>query len=175
MLGGPSNGIRTSAGFRSSILAATMHDDGDMDRVHKEVSRRVALVMAAATVAAGSAGLSPAEAMPLTGKVESLEYENLTTVNTKGAPEKHLPNVSATAKGGVTVVVPHVMDPEKPHYIEYVWLKDEDTGKIVAAQKFEATDASPPTLTAKVPAGTKVRALLFCNLHGLWQGDPVQV
>ena len=145
----------------------------------EEVSRRVALVMAAATVAAGG-NLPAAVAMPLSGKVEALEFENKDLVNIKGAPEKHLPLTTVTDAGDaksvkVKVVVPHVMDREKPHFIEFVWLKDEENNKVIAAKRFKATDPAPPTLTASVDKGTKLRALLFCNLHGLWQGEAFAV
>ena len=163
-------------------LATSNHDFTDSKKenldIHKEVSRRVALVMAAATVAAAGSGLPAALAFPLSAKVESIEYENLTTVNSNGAPEKHLPTVSVdNFTGKVKIVVPHVMDPEKPHYIEYIWLKDETTGKVIAAKKFEPTDPAPPTLiVSSPPKGTKVRALLYCNLHGLWQqNEPITV
>lgn len=46
------------------------------------------------------------------------------------APEKHIPTVSS-AGSQLTMTVAHVMDPEKPHFIEYMWLKDatSDAGK----------------------------------------------
>ena len=98
----------------------------------------------------------------------------MSEVNTKGAPEKHLPKISVDG-GSVEVVVPHVMDPEKPHFIEYVWIKDEKTGKVLSAKAFQATDPSPPSLTASVKIGTTVKAMLFCNLHGLWEGEAFTV
>lgn len=118
--------------------------------------------------------MSPAQAASLESRVASLERKNLSTVNTNGAPEKHLPQVS-TDGGSVTVVVPHVMDPEKPHFIEYIWLKDTKTNKVVAVNSFQATDPSPPTLAATVSQGSSVQAFLYCNLHGLWQGDTILV
>lgn len=155
----------------------TMASDPQEDRaanplIEQEVSRRVALVMAAVVAASGH--LPAAQAVALSTKVESIEFENLSTANSNGAPEKHLPEVTVFG-AEVKVVVPHVMDPEKPHYIEYIWLKDDTTKKVLAVQKFDVTDASPPTLTATVEKGSKVKALLYCNLHGLWQGDTVSV
>ena len=145
--------------------------------VEQEVSRRVALVMAAAVAATGG-NLPAAQAVALSTKVESIEFENMATVNSNGAPEKHLPEVSIlddTSEAEVKVVVPHVMDPEKPHYIEYIWLSDVTTKKVLAVKKFDATDASPPTLTATIDKGSKIKALLYCNLHGLWQGETLSV
>jgi desulfoferrodoxin-like iron-binding protein len=170
---------RSSCAAAKTVLFATPSSiDDPVDR-RKEVSRRVALVMAAATVAAGGK-LDDAVAIPLSGKVEALEYENIEYVNLKGAPEKHLPIItllgSSNSKIKVKVVVPHVMDSVQPHFIEYVWLKDEENNKVIKAKHLLATDPSPPTLTvAGVVKGTKVRALLFCNLHGLWQGDAFTV
>ena len=68
------------------------------------------------------------------------------------------------------------MDRIQPHFIEYLWLKDEDNNKVIKAKHFTPRDASPPTLIVTgVDKGTKVRALLFCNLHGLWQGEAFTV
>lgn len=147
---------------------------------YQEISRRVALVTAAAL----AAGVSPVQAASLERQVVSLETANLATVNTAGAPEKHLPTVTVSSsskndnnnENTVQVVVPHVMDAEKPHYIQYIWLKDIKSNKVVAVQAFQATDASPPTLTATaIPKGSVVKALLYCNLHGLWEGENIAV
>jgi len=163
----------SSALFHSSSPQTELGDNHDV-RVQKEVSRRVALVMAAAVAATGN--LPDAEAYSLATKVESIEYENLSTVNSNGAPEKHLPQVEvAENKSSLTVTVPHVMDPQKPHFIEYMWLEEVGTKKVLAVQKFTATDPAPPTLKASINEGTKLKALLYCNLHGLWQGEPLTV
>lgn len=94
------------------------------------------------------------------------------------------------------MTVPHVMDAEKPHFIEYMWLKDANSDKgvsrpllnrfartllsvhflaVLAVQAFKATDPSPPTLQANIKRGSKVVPLLFCNLHGLWEGEAITV
>lgn len=135
-----------------------------------EISRRVALVTAAAL----AAGASPAHAASLEKMVLSLYKANASEVNTKGAPEKHLPAVTIDGTK-VQVVVPHVMDPEKPHFIEYIWLTNVKSNQVVAVQAYSATDAAPPTLSATVAAGSTVQPMLYCNLHGLWQGDVVTV
>jgi desulfoferrodoxin-like iron-binding protein len=155
--------------------SSNQHEDAAASPFSQEITRRVALVMTAAAVTAGSSSVPAAQAASLAAIVSGLETEFGAEVNTKGAPEKHIPNVETSGTGSVKVVVPHVMDPEKPHYIEYIWLKDEATNKVVAAKRFKATDASPPTLTASIKKGSTVKPLLFCNLHGLWQGDSVSV
>jgi desulfoferrodoxin (superoxide reductase-like protein) len=71
--------------------------------------------------------------------------------------------------------VPHVMDAEKPHFIEYMWFKDAKTSSVIASKALKATDASPPTLTASIDKGKVVVPMLYCNLHGLWEGEPYTV
>lgn len=61
------------------------------------------------------------------------------------------------------------MDPNAPHYIEYVWVNDGTTGKVLAAKQYQATDPSP-LLSALLPEGTtSIQAYCYCNLHGLWE------
>lgn len=135
---------------------------------HPEVSRRVALISAAALVA----GASPAYSKSLEQQATALERNNI--ANSNGAPEKHLPTVTVEGSS-VEIVVPHVMDAEKPHYIQYVWLKDMKADTIVAIKEFQATDGSPPTLATTVPKSSTYKALLYCNLHGLWEGESFAV
>mmetsp|Transcript_26714 Transcript_26714/g.61385 ORF Transcript_26714/g.61385 Transcript_26714/m.61385 type:complete len:201 (+) Transcript_26714:3-605(+) len=164
--------VRVSA-LSSASSSASSSSSRSCDNT--EISRRVALVqsvaMATGTILTAPNGAhAAATATTLAQKVAQIEAENLAEVNSKGAPEKHLPQITV-AKSQVQVVIPHVMDPEKPHYIEYVWLQNAATGEIVAAQAYEATSASPPTLTATVGGdGSSYQALSFCNLHGLWEG-----
>lgn len=35
--------------------------------------------------------------------------------------------------------------------------------------------ASPPGLKARVKKGTRVTPMLYCNLHGVWEGEPILV
>ena len=68
------------------------------------------------------------------------------------------------------------MDAEKPHWIEYVWLKDVTSKKILAVQKFEPTNPSPPTVTcSNIGIASSIQAYGFCNLHGLWESDIIVV
>lgn len=152
----------------------------------EEVSRREALRLTAAGVAAGLTvnlnNVPPSHAFVQNVKmtssvvpvVQQLEVDYRESVNSNGAPEKHLPQTTVQGTK-IQVVVPHVMDPEKPHYIEYIWLKDVTTNKVLKAKKFQAQDASPPTLNAIATKGSIVKPFLFCNLHGLWQGEEITV
>ena len=171
-----------------------------------EIDRRLALVQAAAAAVASTASVAvfPTNAQAksaifsLEAKVTGIENANLATKNTNGDPAKHTPVLtfedSLTMKGqAVKFTVPHVMDAEKPHYIQYMWLEDvsgkqkHPPGNIVAVKAFKATDASPPTIVENVASGKLptlkagivkgmvLKPCLYCNLHGLWEGDPVPV
>ncbi|CAJ1349236.1 unnamed protein product [Effrenium voratum] len=137
--------------------------------LNAEVSRKQALLTAAVL----ASGASAAEAEDMKSKVKSLLKED-PTPNDNGAPEKHIPKVTVTG-ASVDVVVPHVMDKEKPHYIQYIWVADASSGEVLAVKSFQATDGSPPTLTASLAKGTTAKPMLFCNLHGLWEGEQFTV
>uniref|UniRef100_A0A7S1Y0H4 Desulfoferrodoxin ferrous iron-binding domain-containing protein n=1 Tax=Grammatophora oceanica TaxID=210454 RepID=A0A7S1Y0H4_9STRA len=142
-------------------------------RMDIEVSRRVALVQAAA-LAAGTAALggsaSFAEGEGLNEDVETIIKENMGKANSNGAPEKHIPQVKVDGKL-VEVSVPHVMTEE--HYIQYMWLTDTFSNEVVVVKALNPSDPSPPTLKVKVPKGKRLQPMLFCNKHGLWEGDPI--
>ena len=121
---------------------------------------------------------SPAlAAADIAKQVKALEKEFGDSINSNGAPEKHLPKVTLSSVNGkpdltmVQVTVPHVMDPEKPHWIQAIWLKEERSGDVAVAKVLPATEPSPPGLTCGVPKGARLTPYLYCNLHGLWKGD----
>jgi desulfoferrodoxin-like iron-binding protein len=143
--------------------------------------------IAGGLLAAGNAGASlPVSAKKplLAERVAQLDLETAER-NSNGDPAKHLPmvRIDPTVKVGVRgissqvdVAVPHVMEGEpKPHWIELIWLKDASSSQIIAAKKFTSGDAAPPILTVYVPRGTQCVPLIYCNLHGLWQGEPFTV
>eukprot|EP00440_Ansanella_granifera_P026263 gb/GFBE01028524.1/.p1 GENE.gb/GFBE01028524.1/~~gb/GFBE01028524.1/.p1 ORF type:complete len:193 (+),score=49.77 gb/GFBE01028524.1/:1-579(+) len=143
--------------LHSSLQAASSWD--------AEVTRKQALLSAALF----AAGVPAAEAEDLKAKVKALMKED-PTPNDNGAPEKHIPKAYAGG-GSVDVVVQHVMDKDKPHYIQYMWLTDAKSGEVLAVKSFAATDQSPPALSVDLPVGTTAVPMLFCNLHGFWQGE----
>ncbi|KAJ1458154.1 hypothetical protein M885DRAFT_614506 [Pelagophyceae sp. CCMP2097] len=106
-------------------------------------------------------------------KILQIERLNIDS-NGSGDKAKHLPTILVNGDK-VEVSVAHVMDAAKPHFIEYIWLKDEDTDTILAAKRFDANDASPPTLFAKARPGSTVTGYAYCNIHGLWIGNSEQV
>mmetsp|Transcript_63986 Transcript_63986/g.115148 ORF Transcript_63986/g.115148 Transcript_63986/m.115148 type:complete len:221 (+) Transcript_63986:88-750(+) len=100
--------------------------------------------------------------------------------NDTGDPKKHMPTVEMGTSGRVVVTLKHGMDPVKEidgevikeaHYIQYIWLADAETGRILAGKNFEATDKSPPTMSALLPKGVTAYPMAYCNLHGLWKGE----
>jgi len=149
-----------------------------------EMSRRAAMITSAVLAAGGTVMANPSAAgaytPPLFKQVEAIENANyigqigqkVYEPNTNGAPEKHLPQVKVDGND-VAVSVPHVMTEE--HYIQFMWLKDVATNEVVLVKALPPTDPSPPTFKAKVPSGVELRPYLFCNLHGLWKGEPFKV
>jgi len=137
--------------------------------------------MAASAAAAATTTIAtpfPAGAIDIDPKkIADLERENMGKANTNGAPEKHIPQVKVDTEGNIEVSVPHVMDPEKPHYIMLMWLKDVGSRSkdVVVVKAFPATDPSPPTLKVRAPKGANLKPLLYCNLHGLWEGEEFTV
>ncbi|KAL1529402.1 hypothetical protein AB1Y20_000351 [Prymnesium parvum] len=155
------------------VAPAAMHMSALPDAPPSCLTRRAALAAAAAL----ASGASPAHASLVAAKVTQLD-KAAETRNSVGAPEKHLPSLLAEGGGKeakLTMTVPHVMDPEKPHFIEYMWLKDVGTDAVLAVKALKASDPSPPTLVASVAKGKTVVPMLYCNLHGLWEGKPFAV
>lgn len=156
-------------------------DDDDDDDATNAMNRRQAVTMAGSyfVAAAIASGARPALAISIDKQIKEWEESCKDTVNTVGAPEKHIPSVSMMTKKNtgtlIEVSVPHVMDPDKPHWIQSIWLKDESTGKVVVAKVFEPTDASPPTLSYELvsSSGSTLTPMLYCNLHGLWKGETI--
>mmetsp|Transcript_10786 Transcript_10786/g.25890 ORF Transcript_10786/g.25890 Transcript_10786/m.25890 type:complete len:475 (-) Transcript_10786:1680-3104(-) len=103
---------------------------------------------------------------------ELIQNGLMDAVNSNGAAEKHIPNLSVSPESSVDVIVPHVMHSD--HFIGYVWLVGADSGDVIEAKQFRGSE--PPSLsTASLAPGTKVKAISYCNLHGLWQTDEVIV
>jgi|GEM_PF-2779924 len=89
--------------------------------------------------------------------------------------KKHVPTVTFEKMGAglkVTVRVDnHPMDPQKPHWIEWIRLEDVN-GRKLGEKRFKATDPSPATAVFELPAAPdKVKALERCNIHGIWLNE----
>eukprot|EP00571_Detonula_confervacea_P017211 CAMPEP_0172312200 /NCGR_PEP_ID=MMETSP1058-20130122/17014_1 /TAXON_ID=83371 /ORGANISM="Detonula confervacea, Strain CCMP 353" /LENGTH=348 /DNA_ID=CAMNT_0013025593 /DNA_START=40 /DNA_END=1086 /DNA_ORIENTATION=+ len=107
----------------------------------------------------------------------------------EGASAKHIPflTLSDDSKTGTIVVgnggeeggIWHPMsasdDPDQVHFVTHIMVKDQD-GKVVILESMDPTVEAPATMTFAVPAGvTQLTPYEWCNLHGLWKGEPVMV
>jgi desulfoferrodoxin (superoxide reductase-like protein) len=130
---------------KSPSLSMTLSNDGPSIQafLSSAVSRRDVVKAAAAgpfVATALASGASPALAADVAMQMKALEKEFKDSVNSNGAPEKHIPKVSIGPVPGkpelrtVEVVVPHVMDADKPHFIQAIWLKEEKTGDVAVAK-----------------------------------------
>ena len=130
--------------FSSTLSMIPTNESTSRQTFHTHaVSRRdvVKTVVAGSFVAAAlGSGVSPVLAEDIAQQMKALEKEFKDSVNSNGAPEKHIPKVSLSAFPGnpglrmVEVVVPHVMDAEKPHFIQAIWLREEKTGDVAVAK-----------------------------------------
>jgi len=87
----------------------------------------------------------------------------------------HIPMVTfeKTAMGlKVTVQVDnHPMDPQKPHWIQ--WIRVEDmNGHKLGEKVFQATDPSPAIAVFELPkTHDKLKVFEHCNIHGTWLNE----
>eukprot|EP00630_Chrysocystis_fragilis_P002314 CAMPEP_0197388202 /NCGR_PEP_ID=MMETSP1165-20131217/941_1 /TAXON_ID=284809 /ORGANISM="Chrysocystis fragilis, Strain CCMP3189" /LENGTH=185 /DNA_ID=CAMNT_0042913543 /DNA_START=23 /DNA_END=580 /DNA_ORIENTATION=+ len=164
-----------SSPLQAAPQAAPQALSGEVERgsfVAGVLSAGIASSAAASVAEPSASGISRSVDKEVARKILQIERLNVDS-NSNGDKAKHLPQVRV-AGDKVECFVPHVMDPVKPHFIEYIWLKDDDTDFIFAAKKFEPTDPSPPTIVAKAKPGASVTPYAYCNLHGLWIGDTEQ-
>ena len=172
-------------GRNSIILSSTQKDEANLNR--REAIINVATVTSTLTsgvaIANADAGGTAAKRMgpPLFTTVKQLETANymgqvgkpIYQPNVSGDPEKHLPKIKIDGTN-IEVSVPHVMTEE--HFIQYMWLKDTKINEVVLVKEFApGAEAGNPILKAKVPSGVELQPYLFCNLHGLWKGEPFVV
>ena len=195
------NDIALGFSLQGLAASANHHKTTALFQHNGGVDRREAVAIATASLAttlqyqpepANALGVGPLEFTCL-----KLLMENKATVNTNGDPVKHTPMIQLEpdpkTKGYgriLTMSVPHVMDPDKPHFIQYMWLYDvtrgrNGAGNVIAAKEFTANDASPPSIVATVASGrsatkyaqitkgTVLKPYIYCNLHGLWEGEAV--
>ena len=177
-------------GQRKTLLSSTYTNESERDTSN----RREAIIHAATVVTTLTSGASVVNAEapttrapvkkqgpPLFTVVKQLETANymgqigqpIYKPNVNGAPEKHLPMVKIDGTN-IEVSVPHVMTEE--HFIQYMWLKDAKDDEVVFVKEFApGAESGDPTLKAKVPSGVELQPYLFCNLHGLWKGEPFVV
>jgi desulfoferrodoxin (superoxide reductase-like protein) len=75
---------------------------------------------------------------------------------------KHVPVLTISAdRTAATVAVPHGMAAD--HWIQFIWARDDRTGRILGVAKLTAADK--PEVTFDLPAGTQsITAFESCNL-----------
>jgi superoxide reductase len=94
-----------------------------------------------------------------------------------GKEDSHVPQIvyeKMEAGLRVTVTVSHEMNPEKPHYIMYIELKDGE-GNLLGKKEFQATDEKAEAVFEVTTVPSKLIAYERCNLHGLWMDEVVVV
>ncbi len=90
-----------------------------------------------------------------------------------GKEDSHVPHVEVqkTESGlTVTVSVNHEMNPEKPHYIMWIQLRDGDDN-LLGEKRFQAEDAKAEAVFNLTDGPSKLVAYEKCNLHGLWKEE----
>lgn len=97
--------------------------------------------------------------------------EPMNKPNSNGAPEKHLPKVTINGND-IEVAINHVMTEE--HYIQFIWLREAKSDDVVVV-KACTPEEEKPFLNVRVPSGVTLTPCLYCNLHGLWRGEPFTV
>jgi len=93
-----------------------------------------------------------------------------------GKEDSHVPQIEyqKTESGmTVTVSVSHEMNPEKPHYIMWIQLKDGEDN-LLGEKQFKADDVKAEAVFTLTDGPAKLVAYERCNLHGLWK-DEVEV
>ena len=92
-----------------------------------------------------------------------------------GKEDSHVPEIvyEKTEDGlKVTVTVSHEMNPETPHYIMSISLKDEE-GNLLGEKEFQATDEKAEAIFELTTVPGKLVAYEKCNLHGIWMDEVV--
>lgn len=89
--------------------------------------------------------------------------------------KKHTPHIVVDERDGtstVTVALGHyVAHPNQPdHFIQ--WIEISANGNAIARFDLSPVATSPVVSTVvNLYAGTTVRAIAYCNLHGLWAAE----
>jgi desulfoferrodoxin (superoxide reductase-like protein) len=90
------------------------------------------------------------------------------------SPKNHLPAVVLGTGGNIDVSVVHNIMTMN-HYIQFIWVKDVKSNKVVLARNFDPMDNILPKFKAKVLSGVTLQAFVFCNVNELWVGEEFEV
>ena len=94
--------------------------------------------------------------------------------NAHGEKADHFPQIAFEGGQGqgkkVVFTVPHQnLSPPSFSYIEYMWIKDEESGAILTARKFRPSDPDL-VITAFGSSGQRLTAASKDDKFGIWQG-----
>ena len=89
------------------------------------------------------------------------------------APKIVVAAARAAGKVQVNIIGPS-LDGE---IVDYLWLRDADTGALLGSKALESNGGLPgsksdPTYTGLVESGQRVVPYLHCSSSGLWKGQP---
>lgn len=110
------------------------------------------------------------KAEPEAKPVESIVYTRDDPGAWGGKEDGHVPQIvwEKTETGlKVTVSVNHEMSAEKPHYIMWVRLWDEQ-GQLLGEKEFQGGDEKAEAVFEIEGAPSVLKAYEKCNLHGIW-------
>jgi len=79
----------------------------------------------------------------------------------------------AYSTGAAVVVAP--IQNEDDRYVEFLWLEETHTGKVIAAKYFDEEDQKPPVMGVTIKKGTEVTPMLYTQAYGVSTGDPLVV
>ncbi len=110
---------------------------------------------------------------PASEEAEEIIYTRSDPGAWDGKEDSHVPQiVYERMETGlkVTVTVSHEMNPETPHYIMNIKLKDGE-GRLLGEKEFQATDEKAEAIFELTTVPSKLIAYERCNLHGLWMDE----
>jgi superoxide reductase len=113
------------------------------------------------------------EAEPAAKEAEEVVYTRSDPGAWGGKEDSHVPLIAyeKTETGlKVTVTVNHEMNPDTPHYILAIMLKDGEDN-LLGEKELQATDEKAEATFALTTIPEKLKAYERCNLHGLWMDE----
>jgi len=113
------------------------------------------------------------EAEPAAKEAAEVVYTRSDPGAWRGKEDSHVPLIAyeKTETGlTVTVTVNHEMNPDKPHYIMTIMLKDGEDN-LLGEKEFQATDEKAEATFELTTIPAKLKAYERCNIHGLWMDE----
>jgi len=109
------------------------------------------------------------------GSVRGSLFEDLKELESGGRNQgatSHVPTVRISpsgANGRVSVEI-SVSAVAAPDCIDYIWVRDEQTGEITGARSFRPSES--PVLGLLATRGQHLRPLVHSKVDGVWEGAP---